>query len=931
MPRFLITLISIFLFSSCIFAQDDILRRWDFDSGGGWRAAHNVKSLRTGDGVLRLTTSGYDAYFQVGGLNLPIQRAPLLRVRMRSDKAGETQVYFSTDVSPDPAGHSFQKFKVEGDNKWRTYEVDMRDVKGWSGNLTMLRLDPVNPAVGAKVEIDFVQLYTPEPKLQLQSLAAHNTGGDWYDIRLSVGNIGGPFKTPPVAWLVVGEGKSAMFIESERVLKELVHAATSVVAWTLNWTVDSSTSCRVLVHDVQKRTLLNATCRLYSNTRENKTAPDLSTDIFNLHFMRDVQGVYGMRIHAKGSVLPLAVLEPLATLAYKQDGAIAYDSDIRFNVEAKSHNQLKLVAQHARGRIDLRFNLEQDRLQCDAIFRASRSCELLRFGSMAVRVPGISRGALFPGVEYLDAGERSSDDSATGPDFAPRTVPPPYWITVPVMAAQTDRGLVALLWDPMQKWGGSNTMPAALFASPNFIDGQDNQLLNLFAPAVGEWTQPNCIIAGHPYAMNEGDTIALKSVMLLRPGARDVVEAVDAWYNIYGTPPPVALPRTLEESLELCMKGYRDTLYEAGPRQWHLRLAQLALEAKASFVMSKHHGWTHHWGLGEKPAYKSNVVSKLIAYASKTGRDEWLPPQPYLSRFNREQSNTRNIMPPHPRQMSTQREGGTWGYTIDARMRAKTLEVSGGYSDTLGKPGSTNVGICAVNALPVLRHALQWKDPVVVAAAKRALKAMRRFHIPAGAQTWEVHKDAPDVVAAARAADCFRLGYELTGDKKYLDEAVRWLRTGLPFHYSWPVPLSSAEPTVFFNGFREYQFPLRTLPASEFYQNSKRTINPYASIPVFGVTFYRVPWYGNVVQWCGLAWVKSVFELRPYYRDELLDGVARGVLYSALPQQFDKAPFAGLYPDSWHLDNNAAYPAHIGPFLIEECLQLELRDRAKEN
>ncbi|MFQ6096641.1 MAG: hypothetical protein ACE5O2_02870, partial [Armatimonadota bacterium] len=100
----------------------------------------------------------------------------------------------------------------------------------------------------------------------------------------------------------------------------------------------------------------------------------------------------------------------------------------------------------------------------------------------------------------------------------------------------------------------------------------------------------------------------------------------------------------------------------------------------------------------------------------------------------------------------------------------------------------------------------------------------------------------------------------------YLDKAVYWAWSGLPFLYMWDV-----------EGF-------------EFLK--------YASIPVFGATWYRGSWFGRAVQWNGLRYAYALLQLAEY--DDSLDWakVARGVTVSAMYQQSTDEEDIGMWPDS---------------------------------
>ncbi len=185
-----------------------------------------------------------------------------------------------------------------------------------------------------------------------------------------------------------------------------------------------------------------------------------------------------------------------------------------------------------------------------------------------------------------------------------------------------------------------------------------------------------------------------------------------------------------------------------------------------------------------------------------------------------------------------------------------------------------------------------------------------------------MHKDTPDIYGAALLTDCFRMGYELTGDKSYLDDAVYWARTGLPFLYSYQVPgtsIKGATCVIPGDSLTEGPDPLEGAHTSDIaFENPDRELTPYGSIPVFGTSFYVVNWMGNLVQWCGLVWVSSAQSLLRHVDDPLLEKAAWGTLVSGCHQTFDKEPLVGLLPDTWHLGSNTAYPALISVARLED-------------
>jgi hypothetical protein len=268
------------------------------------------------------------------------------------------------------------------------------------------------------------------------------------------------------------------------------------------------------------------------------------------------------------------------------------------------------------------------------------------------------------------------------------------------------------------------------------------------------------------------------------------------------------------------------------------------------------------------------------------------------------------------------RPDGTWAFHNTPTMIERTRHHSQGRYETLGEEGSTSLGTCVQQALPILHHAALTGRPDYVGASKKALDAMQRFRVPRGAQVWEVAQGVPDIRASALAVQAYHLGYEITGERRYLDEAVYWAYTGLPFLYSWHVPHNHRPAEV--NTSPDRNHPQHTrIPVAELFIEPVREITPYACIPVLGTTFYVHSWFGNVVQWCGLEWAWHVIDLTRVVEDKLLRDVADGVVRSGLQQTFDREPWVGLYPDSWDLVTNTGAGALLSARLTLACLKAQ--------
>ncbi|HET8522542.1 MAG TPA: hypothetical protein VFL82_04865, partial [Thermomicrobiales bacterium] len=127
------------------------------------------------------------------------------------------------------------------------------------------------------------------------------------------------------------------------------------------------------------------------------------------------------------------------------------------------------------------FNLTDDSRQIQVVAQATPSgdAKVLHFTGPTILAGEGSFGgkktdAIFPGLEYLGENEPSSSTAFASSKYAGRTVPHPYKIGIPMMAISHDGLAVGLMWDPHQDYGSAWRHPAAVFSSPNQLEGGDN-------------------------------------------------------------------------------------------------------------------------------------------------------------------------------------------------------------------------------------------------------------------------------------------------------------------------------------------------------------------------------------------------------------------------------------------------------------------------
>ena len=195
----------------------------------------------------------------------------------------------------------------------------------------------------------------------------------------------------------------------------------------------------------------------------------------------------------------------------------------------------------------------------------------------------------------------------------------------------------------------------------------------------------------------------------------------------------------------------------------------------------------------------------------------------------------------------------------------------------------TASGYCAQHAVTLLEHARATGDKPALEAGVKTLEFMKRFRTPRGAQVWECALHTPDILASAHLVHAYVRGYELTGNRDYLDQARRWAITGLPFVYQW-----SCQPVML-----------------------------YATTPVFGATNWRAPnWIGLPVQWCGYDYAYALTMLMPYDTTLNWRQLAEGILIAAEQMQYPDGEFAGCVPDSFELATQTRRPWNINPCAV---------------
>ncbi|MCD6352377.1 MAG: hypothetical protein J7M26_09685, partial [Armatimonadetes bacterium] len=503
-----------------------------------------------------------------------------------------------------------------------------------------------------------------------------------------------------------------------------------------------------------------------------------------------------------------------------------------------------------------------------------------------------------------------------------RYVVHPHMVTIPCMAVRRGRTTVGLLWHSRSKWAdGSNRpqlspdrsdvdRPSSLFASPDKPAGHASSALGLFLPTVPEYVEPNERQAKEPWPAGGvgAREIRLLSAVYVNPASDSAMDIMRAWFDLYGVASPRPLPHVktvagrdrssgargpnvfrgyalpvwaqratrkgqwfpYEPSrqawigeIEWSMQAYLKTLWDEEEQGWKNFIGGPMISRstgpRPDFLYDCIMGasLTKNAALRKQLEDRISLMKKLAPWVLPTADDlgfNFASPTAALLGMANGAAGT----------MSSQDSDGGWRFHPGV---PKGGVFKGRDYIELGYDGQEGNGLVARKAWSLLRLARMTGDEKALAAGLKALRYMDKFIVPRAAQVWEVPVHTPDILAAADACEAYLEAYEATGDRQWLEKAVYWEETGLPFLYQWDVD--------------DYPW-LR-----------------YASIPVFGASWMFGSWFGRPVQWNGLRWAYAALKLAQYDNTYPWRLMAEGVTISAMYQQGEEeGKDLGLWPDS---------------------------------
>jgi hypothetical protein len=504
---------------------------------------------------------------------------------------------------------------------------------------------------------------------------------------------------------------------------------------------------------------------------------------------------------------------------------------------------------------------------------------LVHFPALLLHMPGPGfHQAIFPGIEYLDARDTSSSEADIETDEHNRQIPQRHQPTIPIMGIQQPDKL----WLSLAYVRFDNVSP--FFDVPDRHFGTGQPSMGVLFP--GGFHDPGSLVPERGYQMASG--IVLSTTIQVRGGTKSetVLAGIERW--VLDHPLPLIPERvTIFEHARLAGAGFLDSAAQSPAGFRHAYPGEFPFQAAPDATLAL--SWIstvmqrRDTGLSARASDAAKRAKAALNPAASGGIGHVRTMAPALqygdiNAYLRDANNSgRNALE-------------QLGNNGQARYRKGKVDFARTSREQHANGLSGNVLLVALTA------ASETGDTSLIKASVEMLRKVNRVYsntVPRGAQTWEIPLHTPDILASAHMLRANVLGYELTGDRYFFDEARYWAWSGVPFVYL-------DRPT------------------------DTGRVGMYATIAVLGATNWVAPnWIGLPVQWCGLVYADALLDLWFHDRDPRWKLLADGIISSGYQQTWPAVSGAvisrtarerqGLLPDSFILESQQRSDPVINP------------------
>jgi hypothetical protein len=380
--------------------------------------------------------------------------------------------------------------------------------------------------------------------------------------------------------------------------------------------------------------------------------------------------------------------------------------------------------------------------------------------------------SMLPGVEWVMGDEWSSGIDWFKDPWALRSVPHPYKVTAPLMALSYEGTGIGLSWDPNQvatRWFNYRAQrPQPVFATPNFIDRMNNNLMGLMIPDASVEGHENEVSSNLPIELKIGQMINFDAEIWLSDGRS--LEVMLDWVKRHGLPNPPEARWSFKETLDKIANAYNTNL-------WH--------EGEGFGIKQRPQDKIHPGVPGFMDRYiKENKGSQLAKELQ--AKVDWCRSQTGAGNKKTQSSDIDSKVTQGDELISIQQPDGSFYFDPDGRhYRKDDFKVATSFVDPMGLAFDNALDIVLVPALELLDIARETKNAKYKDAAKKALDYCLKMERPEGGDFWETPLHAPNLLAAGHAAVAYLEGYKVFGEVKYKERSIHWIRTILPFTHLW--------------------------------------------------------------------------------------------------------------------------------------------------
>ena len=389
--------------------------------------------------------------------------------------------------------------------------------------------------------------------------------------------------------------------------------------------------------------------------------------------------------------------------------------------------------------------------------------------------------AILPGVEWAIEDEWTSGTDWFKDPWAMKFVPHPNKVTMPLMAVSHAGTAIGMSWNPHQvatRWFNYRShVPQPVFASPNFIDRMNNQLMGLMVPDATIEGHENEVYAEIPLELKIDQEIHFDAeIMIINGSSMDVLTE---WVKHNGLPDPGEPRWPYEETLDRIANAYNTNLWHEGEGFGYYQ-RNTRIHPNVPGFMDR------YIEENKKTALAKELKQKVEWSHAQLGQKGKLSKKEQQS----QQDEDMDALKKHGDELlKLQREDGSFIFDPEGRHYKKDdFMVATSFIESMGYAGDTALEIIMLPTLELLQVGEKTGISKYTEAAHKAFEYCMYMTRPEAGDYWETPIHAANLLASGHAAIGYYEAYRVFGDEKYKEKAIYWIRTLLAFTHMWEPP-----------------------------------------------------------------------------------------------------------------------------------------------